>query len=581
VFTLLAVALILFVSYRSTPSLADSAFKTFRIDPLVADADIRRSAISPDGKYLALVQIKNDVQSLYLRQVENGNTAEIVPKIRGEFLGAAFSAKADQLYYSVNENATAEKKGVGKLYTISIPGGASKEVLSGIDSPPSVSPTADRLAFTRTLAEQQQTALIIANADGKDQRQVSVRSSEDGFVHSGVSWSPDGKRLAATISHDRESHQGAQVVVVDPDSGSQQILSHENWISAGQTLWLKDGSGIVTVAYGAQSPTLNDELWIVSYPGGKGRFITGGINGAYGISLNATSNSIAAVQSNRFACFLTASVDNLYKNTHVLTTISEECSMPFGADWTGDGKIVYSATEGGNADIFTISEDGTASGQLTSDASAEIQPKLSSDGRYLIFLSNRTGQMDVWRSDANGTNTLRLTTEGDVREPVLSPDGSAVYYLRQGSGAPSETLWRIPIDGGTPTQLTHALTRSPSISPDGRAIACYLSDPQTNNMVLALIDSASGTLMKRVSVPANDDIPFIEWAKDNDSLFVVLQRAKPFSLWRVPVNGKPPEMLREWENDAIFRLAISRDGKRVFYEVGNQLNSVVEFHTSD
>jgi hypothetical protein len=61
----------------------------------------------------------------------------------------------------------------------------------------------------------------------------------------------------------------------------------------------------------------------------------------------------------------------------------------------------------------------------------------------------------------------------------------------------------------------------------------------------------------------------------------VLQRGKPFSLWKLPLNGRDPEQLREWENDAIFRLAISRNGERVFYEVGNQLNSVVQFQNLD
>ena len=105
--------------------------------------------------------------------------------------------------------------------------------------------------------------------------------------------------------------QSVQVAVVNAESGEQKIISHENWTSAGQTVWLKDGSGILTVAYGAKSPSLNDELWIVSYPDGKARFVTNGINGNYGISLNSATNSIVAVESNKFACFLTAPVDNL------------------------------------------------------------------------------------------------------------------------------------------------------------------------------------------------------------------------------------------------------------------------------
>jgi Tol biopolymer transport system component/DNA-binding winged helix-turn-helix (wHTH) protein len=562
-------------------SFAESQFRKFRVDKIVADADIRNSAMSPNGKYLALVQVKNGVQSLYLRQIENGNTVEIVPRINGKFIGAVFSPRDEQIYYSVNETLEPNKPAVSTLYKVSVLGGASQEILHDIDSPVAISPDESRLAFVRRNPENKVTELILTDIEGKNERSLAIRQSESGFTNGGVSWSPDGKLLSATIFQRENNRASVQVAVVNAESGEQKIISHENWTSAGQTVWLKDGSGILVIAYGAKSPSLNDELWIVSYADGKSRFVTNGINGEYGISLNHATNSIVAVESNKFACFLTAPVDNLFKNTHVLTTLSDKCPLPFGADWTNDGKIVYSAMDDGNADIFTISEDGSERKQVTSDASAEISPKLSADGRFLIFMSNRTGQMEVWRSDANGTNTKQLTTNGNVKDSIISPDGEAVFYLVQDSESMIETLWRVSVNGENPVKLTDRTTRSPRISPDGKTIACYISNPQTKRMMLALISAETGKVLNYPTTPQNDDIPFLDWSKDGGSLFVVLQRGKPFSLWKLPLNGSQPEQLREWENDAIFRLAISRNGERVFYEVGNQLNSVVQFQSLD
>jgi Tol biopolymer transport system component/DNA-binding winged helix-turn-helix (wHTH) protein len=569
------------VGFKGYESLAESQFRKFRADTIVADADIRNSTISPNGKYLALVQVKNNVQSLYLRQIENGNTVEIVPRINGKFIGASFSPRDEQIYYSVNENLEPNKPAVSTLYKVSVLGGASQKILNDIDSAAAISPDENRLAFVRRSLENKETALILADIEGKNERTLAVRPAESGFTSGGVSWSPDGKLLSATAFQRENNRSSVQVAVVDAESGEQKIVSRENWISAGQTVWLKDGSGILAVAYGAKSPCLNDELWIVSYPEGKSRVVTNGINGNYGISLNAAANSIIAVESNKFACFLTAPVDNLFKNTHVLTTISDESPLPFGADWTNDGRIVYSATDDGNADIFTISEDGSERKQLTSDASAEISPKLSADGRFLIFMSNRTGQMDVWRADANGTNTKQLTTNGNVKDSVISPDGETVFYLVGDSENTVETLWRVSINGENPVKLTDRTTRSPRISPDGKTIACYISNPETGKMMLALVSAETGEVLKYPATPQNEDIPFLDWSKDGGNLFVVLQRGKPFSLWKLPLNGSQPEQLREWENDAIFRLAISRNGERVFYEVGNQLNSVVQFQSLD
>ncbi|HEX9927799.1 MAG TPA: winged helix-turn-helix domain-containing protein [Pyrinomonadaceae bacterium] len=569
------------LGFKENQSFAESQFRKFRVDTIVADADIRNSVISPNGKYLALIQVKNGVQSLHLRQIENGNSFEIVPRINGKFIGAVFSPRDEQIYYSVSENPEPNKPGISTLYKVSVLGGASQEILHNIDSPVAISPDESRLAFVRRNPLSKETALILTDIEGKNERSLAIRQSESGFTNGGISWSPDGKLLSATVFQRENNRASAHVAVVNAESGEQKIVSHENWISAGQTVWLKDGSGILAVAYGAKSPSLNDELWVVSYPEGKARFVTNGINGDYGISLNAATNSIIAVEANKFACFLTAPVDNLYKNTHVLTTISDETPLPFGADWTNDGRIVYSSTNDGNADIFTISEDGSERKQLTSDASAEISPKLSADGRFLIFMSNRTGQMDVWRSDANGTNTMRLTANGNVKDSIISPDGKTVFYLVQDSESKVETLWRVSINGENPIKLTDRTTRSPRISPDGKTIACYISNPETNKMMLALVSAETGEVLKYPATPQNDDIPFLDWSKDGENLFVVLQRGKPFSLWKLPLNGSQPEQLREWENDAIFRLAISRNGERVFYEVGNQLNSVVQIQSLD
>jgi Tol biopolymer transport system component/DNA-binding winged helix-turn-helix (wHTH) protein len=567
--------------FKENRTFAESLFKKFRIDTIVADADIRNSVISPNGKYLALVQVKSGIQSLYLRQIENGNSVELVPRINGTFVGAVFSPDSEQIYYSVSENLEPNKPSVSTLYKVSVLGGASREILRDIDSPATISPDKNRLAFIRRNRESKETALVLANIEGKNERRLAIRNLESGFTNSGVSWSPDGKFLSATVLQRENDHPTVQIAVVNAETGEQKILSRENWISAGQTLWLKDGSGILAVAYSAKSPGLNDELWVVSYPDGKARFVTSGINGNYGISLNAESNSLIAVKSSKFACFLTAPVDNLKKNTHVLTTISDECPLPFGADWTNDGRIVYSATDYGNADIFTISEDGSERKQLTSDPSAEISPKLSADGRFLIFISNRTGQMDVWRADANGTNSKQLTVNGNVTDSIISPDGEAVFYLVQDAESRVETLWRVSIIGENAVKLTNRTTRSPRISPDGKTIACYISHPETNAMMLALISAETGEILKYPATPQNDDIPFLDWSKDGENLFVVLQRGKPVSFWKIPLDGSQPEQIREWENDAIFRLAISRNGERVFYEVGNQLNSVLQYQNLD
>ncbi len=559
-------------------SFTDSQSQKSRFETLVSDADIKNAVISPNGKYLALVKQKDAGQSLNLRQIENGNTIEIVPKINGNFIGAVFSPDSEQIYYSVYEDSEPNKSSAGTLYKLPIPGGASQKILSNIDSPPNISPDKNRIAFMRRNPENNETALIITEIDGKNERILTVRKGEETFTNAGVAWSPDGKALSATVNQVENDKKSVQVAVVNVETGEQKIVSRQNWNWAGQTVWRKDGKGIIVAAYRETSPNLSDELWLISYPDGNATYLNTGIKGVSGISLNGESDSVVAIKTDKLTCFLSASLDNFRKSNHISTRIGDACLLPFGADWTNDGKIVYSTAEGGNADIWTTEENGGGKKQLTSDESAEIVPTISKDGRFLIFLSNRSGKMNVWRANADGTNPFQLTDNENVKDAIISPDSSTIYYLAQNSENTFETLWKMSINGENKTQITAQMTKSPRISPDGKTIACYFPNAE-NKMSLTLLSSQTGEVLRHVETPPNDNIPFLDWSKDGEKLFLILQEGKAFSLWKLALKDGNSEKMREWENDAIFRFVISKDGEKVFYEVGTEINSVVMFNS--
>ncbi len=552
-------------------SFAESKNKKTQFNTLVSDTDIKNAVISPNGKYLALIQMKDEKPTLSLRQIETGNIIELVPKINGVVLGTVFSPDNESIFYSVYEPAEPNNPSFGTLYKIPILGGASQKVLQKIDSPPAVSPDNKSIAFIRNNLQTKETALVISAIDGKKERISAIRQAEEGFTNAGVAWSPDGKFLSSAVN---QINKTVQLAVIDAETGEQKVISQQDWNWAGQTAWLKDGTGIVVTAFREASPTLSDELWLVSYPDGNVRYLSAGIKGVSGISMNGDTNSMVAIKADKLTCFLSASLDNFRKSNHISTRIGDVCLLPTGADWTNDGKIVYSTTEGGNADIWTTDEDGGGKKQLTSDESAEILPQISKDGRFLIFLSNRSGKMNVWRANADGTNPLQLTENQTVKDVVISPDGNTVFYIAQASENASEVIWRISINGENKTQLTSKTTQAPRISPDGKTIACYFPNAE-NKMSLTLLSTENGEILKHLETPQNDDIPFLDWAKNGESLFVILRQKKVFSLRKIALNEAKPEKMREWENDAIFRFVISKDGERVFYEVGTEINSVV------
>jgi len=312
----------------------------------------------------------------------------------------------------------------GELYKMPILGGAAQQIIKDIDSPVAISPDKKKIAFVRRYPNEKETVLILADADGKNERKLAVRPFGEGFQN--AAFSPDGKFISSSVFA-KSAEKPMEIIVVNTTSGEQQSLTPRNWTWIGQTAWLKDGSGIAFVAFSKETPNLTDEVWFVSFPGGQARFLENSINGVFGISLTDDGNSLVTVKSNKITSFAVSPLDDPAKATMLLTKNGDESLMTLGADWTADNKILYSAINNGNADIWMINADGTQSKQLTSDVGADISPRIAPDGKSIYFLSNRTGLLSIWRMNTDGTNPQQLTENQDVYSLAPAPDGKALF----------------------------------------------------------------------------------------------------------------------------------------------------------
>lgn len=136
--------------------------------------------------------------------------------------------------------------------------------------------------------------------------------------------------------------------------------------------------------------------------------------------------------------------------------------------WSPDGRLVaFSGLIGGLNDLFVYDLSRGRLRRLTSDAYAELDPAWSPDGRSLAFSTDRFST-DL---PALRPGTLRLAImdldSGRVREvggfdgaknigPQWSADGRSLYFLSDRHGITN--IYRLPVEGGTPAQLTQLLT---------------------------------------------------------------------------------------------------------------------------
>src|SRR5262249_29510792 len=151
--------------------------------------------------------------------------------------------------------------------------------------------------------------------------------------------------------------------------------------------------------------------------------------------------------------------------------------------------VVYMSDASGTVDLWVMDADGNNKKQLTVDSGVNVFPSVSTDGRYVIFDSNR-GQgvtaFSIWRTGLDGSNPRQLTQgEGDFF-PAGSADGKWVIFTRV-TGGSRPTLWKVPVDGGEPTQMSDKIALRPVSSPDGKHVACQYSEGQLQPTVLALL----------------------------------------------------------------------------------------------
>lgn len=237
----------------------------------------------------------------------------------------------------------------GKIYV------AGKAIARGTQ--PAWNRDGTRLAFIRD------GEVVVSDRDGTHVRRLTQRRPGLHWPANAPSWSPDGKRVAFTGTRD--------VFTVEVATRKLTRLTHstQSWIGAYTPAYSPDGA---TIAFARNTDAFNSDIFLMR---------------SDGTQLHRLTQS---------------------QGTH--TKLGEE----HGPAWTPDGKtIVFVSNRDGNFELYSINDDGAGERRLTRTEADEDMPRLSRDGKRLVFAAGRR----IWTMALDGGAARPLGTgdSADVR----------------------------------------------------------------------------------------------------------------------------------------------------------------------
>ena len=479
---------------------------------------VSASAISPDGKYLAYA----DKSGTYLRLLSTGELHPLLPKgTATEFLG--WFPDGTRLLASwpvppANKLA---------LWELSLLGGSPRQ-LSDEGWSASVSPDGSQIVFLKSAVYGEMGAeLWLMRADGGDQRKIV--SAGEAVLDSPV-WSPDGRWIAYEKIRPGPYASEAWIELINPERGGNAVVVTEPGLDWGLR-WLADGR----LLFSRDEPPPNQNnsnLWTQPFDlstrkfSGKAVRITSGEGftlqpSVTGDGKHLTFNRVKPQEDVYLAEFTP-------KGPRISTprrlTLDDADDLPF--DWTPDSKaVLFTSNRTGTLNIFRQKVDETSAEMLLFGPEQKTICRLNPDGTQILYLvptdlSDYSKSVRLLRAPINGGPPQTILEAPGINNHQCSRAPAAVCVFSQQE--PKEVVFSTfdPVNGN-PHQV--AKLEAPmvgwnwSLSPDGTLLALVAFGVNDSRVRLL---SLSGAPAREITVKDWNSFTTVDWAADGKGLFV-------------------------------------------------------------
>ena len=490
-------------------------------------------AISPDGKSVAYASGNSTRTRIFVRSIAGGRSIALTDDTSQVQSHPRWSPDGSRVLFLQR----------GGVFSVPASGGAeTPEVPLSRTSPvgsAAWSPDGKSIGYVI------EDSLFVRDPGG------ASRAIAGFFEPSGCQWNPDGEYIACTSGNAVSTTIGqlfgnlspSKIVTVRVKDGLVSPITDSLSFNLSP-IWSPDGRWLYFVSnrYGPR------DVFGVRMSGGKPSGtvlrLTTGLK-AHTISISADGQRLAfanfEVESNAWSFPIPA---------HPPVIATGETQLTFGmqlvesADLSSDGRwLLYDSDVSGNADAYRMLLPNGTPEQLTTDPSDDFFPTYSPDGKEVAFHSWRGGSRDVYVLPLDG-GPLQRVSSSPRQEAIAdwSPDGNHLTFSDFSSTGGIWTaerhngVWQQPV-----LRLSHGYWSR--WSPDGGFIA-FSSQLAGGSIWVMPADSGPPRLLADSTGPDAfvGDQPV--WTSDGQS--IISRRDTPegaTQFWSVPVHDGPPRLL--------------------------------------
>ena len=235
---------------------------------------------------------------------------------------------------------------------------------------------------------------------------------------------------------------------------------------------------------------------------------------------------------------------------------------------TGDMLFVSNRT--GQWEIYRMNADGSGISQLTfGSPDINYSPEWSPDGTQIVFAAKRGGNWDIYLMEADGSNIRRLTIDPATdRVPAWSPDGTQIAFSSDRRG--NFDVYVMQRDGTNQRAITTDVATDyyPDWSPDGQSLAYQSNRSGRLQIYRQHVAQDDSTALQLTSSPVNKGAP--AWSPDGAQIafYTNVGEVGGLDIYRVPANGGAEDpLVVTGNNEAV--PSWSPEGSKLFFHQGN------------